>query len=170
MKRRVFFALGLALLTMLAPTPPATAQPSSLSTLLSANSWINAQPTAQSLKGKVVLVDVFTFGCYNCKNVTPNLKTLNRSYPADLAIVGIHTPETGYERERANVISNLKAQGISWPVAVDNDYALWHAFGVEYWPTQFIFDRRGHLRKTVIGDSQDSLVDTTVKELIAERT
>jgi len=170
MKRLGFFGLGLAMLTMLAPAPPAAAQPSSLATLLSAPSWINAQPTAQSLKGKVVLVDVFTFGCYNCKNITANLKILHRSYPADLAIVGVHTPETGYERERPNVIANLKAQGISWPVAVDNDYALWHAFGVEYWPTQLIFDRKGHLRKTVIGDSQDSLVEATVKELVAERT
>ena len=121
------------------------------------------------MRGKVVLVDVFTFGCYNCQNVVPNLRALQRKPASDLAIIGIHSPETPYERDRSNVIANLKRQGITWPVAIDNSFALWKTYGVEYWPTQLIFDRKGVLRKTIVGDSQDHLVDKTIAALLKER-
>ena len=145
---------------------PAHAAPS-LEPVLAAKTWINGHPTAASLRGKVVLVDVFTFGCINCKNITPNLRHLHAT--ADLAIIGIHTPETAYERVHANVIDNLKTQGIVWPVAIDNDMALWHGYDIDYWPTQLIFDRHGVLRKSFVGDSQDAEVDRTIAALIAER-
>lgn len=138
-----------------------------LAALLAATNWLNGSPSAQSLRDKVVLVDVFTFDCINCKNVTPNLRKLNGSRPG-LAIIGVHAPETPYERDRANVVINLKRQGIVWPVAIDNDFRLWRAFGVDAWPTQLIFDRHGVLRKTVVGDSQDALVDATIDRLLAE--
>jgi thiol-disulfide isomerase/thioredoxin len=140
-----------------------------LATLLQAMNWLNGTPTAESLHGKVVVVDVFTFDCYNCKNVTPNLRKLNATRSGDVAIVGVHAPETPYEKDRSHVVANLKAQGIVWPVAIDNDFKLWNAFGVEAWPTQLIFDRHGVLRKTVVGDSQDELVDATINRLIAEK-
>lgn len=140
-----------------------------LATLLQAMTWLNSTPTADSLHGKVVVVDVFTFDCINCKNVTPNLRKLNATRANDVAIVGVHAPETPYEKDRANVVANLKRQGIVWPVAIDNDFKLWNAFGVDAWPTQFIFDRHGVLRKTVVGDSQDELVDATINRLIAEK-
>ncbi|HMD02351.1 MAG TPA: redoxin family protein [Candidatus Baltobacteraceae bacterium] len=129
--------------------------------------WLNGTVTPESLKGKVVLVDVFTFDCYNCKNVTPNLRALNRA--GEVAIVGIHSPETPYERDRANVVANLKTLGVVWPVALDNSFTLWRAYNVEYWPTQLLFDRHGRLRKTIVGDSQDQEVDATLKALLAER-
>ena len=135
--------------------------------LHSAGAWLNGPPAA--LRGKVVVVDVFTFGCINCKNVVPNLRALQAKHAAGLAIIGIHSPETSYERDRANVVTNLRAQGITWPVAVDNDFALWRAYGVEYWPTQLVFDRKGVLRKTVIGDSQDGELDAVIETLLAER-
>jgi thiol-disulfide isomerase/thioredoxin len=120
--------------------------------------------------GKVVVVDVFTFECINCKHVVHELRRLRAALPQrDLVIVGIHSPETPYERVRANVVQNLAAQRITWPVAVDNSFDLWRAYGVEYWPTQLIFDRHGRLRKTVIGEGQDELVAATVRQLVAER-
>ena len=140
-----------------------------LTALFAATSWLNGTPTAETLRGKVVLVDVFTFDCINCKNVTPNLRKLNAAHRGELAIVGVHAPETPYERARTNVVPNLQHQGIVWPVAIDNDFKLWRAFGVEAWPTQLIFDRRGVLRKTVVGDSQDQLVDATIERLLAEK-
>jgi hypothetical protein len=85
--------------------------------------------------GKVVIVDVFTFDCYNCKNVVPT----------------------------------LRAQGITWPVAIDNSFAIWNAYGVDAWPTQPFFDRTGKLRATIVGDSQDDAVDRIVQKLLAER-
>ena len=131
--------------------------------------WVNTRLTPSQTAGKVVVVDVFTFDCYNCKNVVPNLRALNAKKNDDLVIVGIHSPETSFERTRANVIANLKTQGISWPVAIDNSFALWNAYGVNAWPTQLFFDRTGKLRATVVGDSQDDAVDRIVQKLLAER-
>ena len=130
--------------------------------------WLSARPTESDLRGKVVLVDIFTFACGNCQNVTPNLRALYREHRADLEIVGVHTPETSYETQRSNVVASLARQGIVWPVAVDNDHRLWNAYDTEYWPTQLIFDKHGVLRKTVIGDSQDKDVDRTISQLLAE--
>jgi thiol-disulfide isomerase/thioredoxin len=138
--------------------------------LLSATEWLGDRPTAASFAGKVVIVDIFTFDCINCKHVVPELRLLRRKYSAqDVLIVGVHTPETPYERERSNVARALAAQGISWPVATDNDNRLWNAYGAQYWPTQLIFDRRGTLRKTIIGEGRDAEVASTVAALVVQR-
>lgn len=131
--------------------------------------WLNGQVTPADTAGKVVIVDVFTFDCYNCKNVVPNLRALNVKRANDLVIVGVHSPETPYETKRANVRENLRAQGITWPVAIDNGFAIWNAYGVDAWPTQLFFDRAGKLRATIVGDSQDDAVDRIVQKLLAER-
>jgi thiol-disulfide isomerase/thioredoxin len=143
---------------------------SAFAPLLHASQWIGPQPTAKQLAGKVVLIDVFTYSCINCKHVVPELQRLRRQYgPDDLVIVGIHTPELPSDYARSNVAENLAVQGITWPVAVDNDHALWNAYGVNAWPTQLFFDRTGKLRATIVGDSQDDEVDRIVQKLLAER-
>lgn len=153
---------ALVLASQISPSP-------SLNTLATARTWLNGAPSRAALHGKVVLVDVFTVDCINCKNITPNLRKLARTERSrDLAIVGIHSPETPAERDRAAVIAQLREQGITWPVALDNDFTLWKAYHIEYWPTQLIFDRRGQLRKVVIGDSQDATVDATIDALLKE--
>lgn len=131
--------------------------------------WLNGRVTPADTAGKVVIVDVFTFDCYNCKNVVPNLRTLNAKRANGLLVVGIHSPETPFETKRDNVIANLRAQGITWPVAIDNGFAIWNAYGVDAWPTQLFFDRTGKLRATIVGDSQDDAVDRIVQKLLAER-
>jgi len=131
--------------------------------------WLNGKLTAADAAGKVVIVDVFTFDCYNCKNVVPKLRALNAERSRDLLIVGIHSPETPFETNRANVIENLRRQGITWPVAIDNAFAIWHAYDVSAWPTQLFFDRAGKLRATIVGDSQDDAVERIVRKLLAER-
>jgi thiol-disulfide isomerase/thioredoxin len=147
---------------------PAQSAPT-LAPITSYGDWLAARPSVEDLRGRVVVVDIFTFGCYNCKNVAPNLRALYKRHDKNLAIVGIHTPETPYETDRKNVVANLAAQGIVWPVAIDNDHVLWNAYDTEYWPTQLIFDKHGTLRKTVVGDSQDQVVDDTIAQLEAER-
>lgn len=140
-----------------------------LAPLLGARSWLGTPPNAQTLGDKVVIVDVFTFDCINCKHVVPELRKLHATLPeSQLEIVGIHSPETPYERVRANVAQNLLEQGITWPVAIDNDFSLWHAYGIQYWPTQLVFDRHGRLRKTIIGEGQDPTLAATVDELLHE--
>ena len=162
-RRNALLLGGAALLPRAAAAAPAR----SLEPILSYADWLGNRPTAAALTGKVVLVDVFTFGCYNCANITPNLRTLHRTKPSSqFSIVGVHTPETPYERERANVVEGLKHLGITWPVAIDNSSKLWDAYGIEYWPTQLIFDRSGRLHTTVVGDSQDSAVDTIIAKLL----
>jgi thiol-disulfide isomerase/thioredoxin len=140
-----------------------------LSPILNAGTWLGSRPAAHSLDGKVVIVDVFTFDCINCKHVVPELRTLRKIYPdSQVAIVGVHSPETPYEHDRSAVAQNLALQGITWPVAIDNDFALWNAYGIQYWPTQIVFDRHGRIRKTIIGEGQDALLSSTVRDLLAE--
>ena len=131
--------------------------------------WLNGRLTPADTAGKVVIVDVFTFDCYNCKNVVPNLRALNAKRSNDLLIVGIHSPETPFEKNRDHVIANLRAQGITWPVAIDNSFAIWNAYGIDAWPTQLFFDRSGKLRATIVGDSQAAAVNGIVQKLLAER-
>ncbi|MGH7660901.1 MAG: thioredoxin-like domain-containing protein [Vulcanimicrobiaceae bacterium] len=162
-RRAALLMSGAALLPRMAAASGAR----TLEPILSYSDWLGNRPTPWALAGKVVLVDVFTFGCYNCANITPNLRTLHRTKPSSqFAIIGVHTPETPYERERANVVEGLKHLGIAWPVAIDNSSRLWDAYGIEYWPTQLIFDRTGKLHSEIIGDSQDAAVDATIAKLL----
>jgi len=151
----------------------ASAAPAKAATLApvyaASQGWLNGQLTPADTAGKVVIVDVFTFDCYNCQNVVPNLRALDAKKFPDLVIVGVHSPETPFETNRANVVKNLRAQGITWPVAIDNSFAIWNAYGVDAWPTQLFFDRSGTLRATIVGDSQDDAVDRIVRKLLAER-
>lgn len=139
----------------------------SLARLDGPTDWINGRVDASGLTGKVVVLDVFTVDCGNCQNVVP---TLRRLYAQDrqrgLRVVGIHAPETPPERSRAYVEASLARQGIVWPVAIDNDFALWRAYGVQAWPTELFFDRRGQLRKVIVGDLQDQAVAATVESLL----
>jgi thiol-disulfide isomerase/thioredoxin len=165
---------GAAITLLAAIALPARAEEStvpagaSLDTLFTAKSWLNGEPSRSDLRGKVVLVDVFTFDCFNCQNITPNLRALAARKRDDLAIIGIHTPETPIEHEHGEVVSHLAKLGVIWPVAIDNEFALWNAYHIEYWPTQMLFDRRGKLRKVIIGDSQDATVDAAVSALLRE--
>lgn len=140
-----------------------------LSPVIHATTWLGKAPEPGVFAGRVVVVDVFTFDCINCKHVVPELRKLQEAFSRrDVLVVGIHSPETPYERDREAVIRNLAAQGITWPVALDNSFSLWNAYGIQYWPSQLIFDRKGVLRQTVIGEGKDNLIDSTVRRLIRE--
>jgi thiol-disulfide isomerase/thioredoxin len=118
--------------------------------------WINSEPlnlTALGAEGKVVLVDFWTFGCYNCRNTLPYLKQWWEKYKDQgLVIVGVHTPEFNSERVLANVQDAVKEQGIAWPVVQDNDYAIWRAYGNRYWPRFYLVDERGQIIYDHIGE------------------
>lgn len=161
--------IAVVLLAIMFSTEALPSQASGLTvgTILKAHDWLNATPTPSLVRGKVVIVDFYTFGCINCQNVEPNLRALYRNTPrTDLVIIGVHSPETPYERDRANVVNSLKEQGIAWPVAIDNDFAIWNLCGITAWPTQLIFDRSGALQQRIVGDSQDDLVNATVNRLL----
>ena len=142
----------------------------SLGPALRAAVWVNGHVTADQTAGKVALVDFYTFECINCKHTEPNLRALyHRTSRVDLVILGVHSPETPYEHDRANLVASLADQGIKWPVIVDNDFAVWNAFGVSAWPTQMIFDRHGVLQKTFVGEGYDRELDDEVAKLIAQK-
>lgn len=141
----------------------------SLAPILGPGVWANA-PGPPPTSGIVTLVDVFTFDCINCKDVTPELQHLRKAYePGDLAIVGVHAPELPEEHVHANVVRALRDQHIAWPVVYDDAFKIWNAYGVGAWPTQLIFDRHGKLRATYVGEGYDSDIDKTVRKLVAER-
>jgi thiol-disulfide isomerase/thioredoxin len=143
-------------------------QPRNLEALLAAHDWLNGQPNAQTLRGKVVLVDFYTFDCINCKHVQPTLRELYRQYSrSDLAVIAVHSPETSHERSRTALLASMQQQGVAWPVAVDNNFAVWNAYGIEAWPTQLIFDRAGTLRGTIVGEGRDDEVRGLVGRLVA---
>ncbi len=142
----------------------------SLAPVLGALPWANA-PGPPATAGRVTIVDVFTYGCINCKHVTPELQHLRAAYGAqDLAIVGVHAPETPEEHVHANVVEALKAQDVTWPVVFDDRFSIWKAYGVQAWPTQLVFDRRGKLRATYVGEGYDAQLEQTVRALVAERS
>ena len=140
-----------------------------LAPVLGAAPWANASgppPTA----GRVTVVDVFTFDCINCKHVTPELRKLRAGYSqGQLAIVGVHAPETPEEHVHANLRAALRDQGVSWPVVFDDEFRLWNAYGVRAWPTQLVFDRHGRLRATYVGEGYDRELERSVHALLAER-
>jgi thiol-disulfide isomerase/thioredoxin len=142
----------------------------SLAPALHAPDWVNGRVTAAQANGKVVLVDFYTFGCINCKHTEPNLRSLySTTSRADLIILSVHSPETPYEHDRANLLASLSDQGVKWPVIVDNDFSVWNAFGVSAWPTQMIFDRHGALQKTVVGEGSDAEINAEVAKLIEQK-
>ncbi len=169
MKRILFFLAVLVGMFGASASPRGMAAQIGLSPLYERGDWLNGVAGPKTLRGKVVVLDVFTFGCFNCRNITPNLRQLRAQKPAtDFIVVGVHAPETPFESNRSNVASNLKLLGITWPVRIDNDFKVWRAYGVTAWPTQLIFDRKGKLRKTIVGDSQDADVNAAVQQLLAE--
>jgi thiol-disulfide isomerase/thioredoxin len=136
-----------------------------------ATGWLGGHASAASLRGRVVLLDVFTFECVNCVNVTPNLKRLYAAYArTDLEIVAVHTPEVpSYQSRLAYLARESREAGLPWPIAIDNGSAIWNAYGVSAWPTQLLFDRRGRLRTTIVGDGQDDEVAAAAGALVRQR-
>lgn len=124
-----------------------------------------------ALRGKVVLLQVWAFGCSNCLRSVPWLKAVQKEFPADsLTVIGIHTPEFDSEKDRVNIEKNMRRLGIRHPVMIDNDYAYWHRLQNHYWPTFYLADREGIIRgvyigETHIGDAQAGAMQRQIREL-----
>lgn len=132
--------------------------------------WINSKPLdSESLRGRVVLVDFWTFGCYNCRNTLPTLKRLDAQYrDKGLTILGVHSPESDYEKNLANVRREVRELGINYPVVTDTDYTTWRAFNVQAWPTVVILDKQGRIRFTHIGEGLYKEQEQVIQKLLAE--
>ncbi len=143
----------------------------SIPSLQGGTEWINSKPlTRESLRGKVVLIDFWTFACYNCLNALPHVKELYAKYKdRGFVVIGVHTPELAHERIPENVRREVKRLGIEYPVVIDNDNKIWNAFGNEYWPAAYYADANGTMRFYHFGEGRYEDQDKVVARLLAER-
>ncbi len=132
--------------------------------------WLNSEPLSQvSLKGKVVLVEFWTFGCSNCRNVEPHVKSWHDQYAGPgLVVIGVHSPEFSHERELERVREYLKAHDIRFAVTIDNDFSTWNKFGNRYWPAMYLIDKKGVIRYVRIGEGGYAETERWIRELLGE--
>lgn len=133
--------------------------------------WLNTKTALnlKDLRGKVVLVEFWTFGCINCYHTLPAMKDWYTKYSdKGLVQIGVHYPEFSYEREVTNVQGFLTKEGIQWPIAIDNDGANWYTWQQHYWPTMYLIDKQGHIRYSVIGEHDYTVTEMAIKALLDE--
>ncbi|MGH6709045.1 MAG: thioredoxin family protein [Bradyrhizobium sp.] len=134
------------------------------------SAWLNSQPlTMESLRGKVVLVQFWTYSCINCVRTLPYVTKWYDTYKdKGFVVVGVHTPEFAFERETANVETAIKRFGIKYPVAQDNQYRTWRAFGNQYWPAGYLIDKSGTIVATHFGEGNYQQIENTIARLVGE--
>ena len=130
--------------------------------------WLNSQPlTLASLKGKVVLIDFWTYSCINCIRTLPTVTKWYDAYKdKGLVIIGVHTPEFAFEKETANVQMAIDNFHIKYPVAQDNSYATWNAYSNHYWPAEYLINQDGHLVYTHFGEGDPSETENAIRSLL----
>ena len=132
--------------------------------------WLNSEPLSPvSLKGKVVIVEFWTFGCYNCRNVEPHVKSWHHKYAErGFVVIGVHSPEFSYEHDLNKVTRYLKEHDIRFPVPIDNDFSIWHRYGNRYWPTMYLIDKQGVIRHVRVGEGGYQETERLIQGLLAE--
>jgi cytochrome c biogenesis protein CcdA/thiol-disulfide isomerase/thioredoxin len=132
--------------------------------------WLNSAPlTAQQLKGKVVVVDFWTYSCINCLRSLPYTKAWAEKYrDQGLVVIGVHAPEFAFERDIGNVRKATKDLGINFPVAIDNKFAIWRAFGNQYWPAHYFIDAKGQIRHHNFGEGGYAKSEQVIQQLLEE--
>jgi cytochrome c biogenesis protein CcdA/thiol-disulfide isomerase/thioredoxin len=132
------------------------------------SAWINSRPLSlPSLRGKVVLVDFWTYSCINCLRTLPYLKAWDARYRSKgLVILGVHTPEFAFEHDRGNVSAAVKRLGVRYPVALDNSYGTWKAYSNNYWPADYLVDQAGHVRDVHFGEGDYAQTERNIRLLL----
>jgi cytochrome c biogenesis protein CcdA/thiol-disulfide isomerase/thioredoxin len=133
--------------------------------------WLNTSGdrplSIAGLKGRVVLVDFWTYSCINCQRSLPHVEAWNRAYAADgLTVIGVHTPEFAFEHVVSNVTQAAMQLGVVYPIAVDNNYSTWNAYENEYWPGEYLIDATGHVRHVDFGEGQYSQTESFIRHLL----
>jgi len=174
MKRQPTLYLMLALALGLSTLWPSQSQGSTIGQRapeITNDTWVNSQPLRLTeLNGKVVLVEFWTFGCYNCQNVEPYVKSwYDKFKDQGLVIIGVHSPEFNHERVLKNVQNYVREHGIQYAVAIDNDYKTWNSYQNHYWPARYLIDQKGVIRQIRIGEGGYDQTEKEIRELLAER-
>ncbi len=138
--------------------------------------WINSAPLRlKDLRGRVVLIDIWTFECWNCYRSFPWLKSVEARYgPEGLMVIGVHSPEFEHERDRNAVVAKMREHGLEHPVMMDNDFSYWKALGNRYWPAFYLIDKQGRIRdrffgETHEGDGRARQIEKAVERLLNEQ-
>jgi cytochrome c biogenesis protein CcdA/thiol-disulfide isomerase/thioredoxin len=153
-----------------APASQALPVEGSLPSLAGAVEWLNSPPlTPAELKGKVVLVDFWTYSCINCLRSIPYVRAWADKYKDQgLVVIGVHAPEFAFEKNIGNVKQAVAKLKIDYPVAIDNDYAIWRAFSNEYWPADYFIDAKGQIRHHFFGEGDYAESEKVIQQLLAE--
>ena len=132
--------------------------------------WINSEPlTIEELRGKVVLVDFWTYSCVNCIRTFPYLREWNAKYADDgLVIIGVHSPEFEFEKDYSNVLRATQDNGITWPVAQDNDFETWQNYSNRFWPAKYLIDKKGVIRYTHFGEGAYDETEKQIRDLLID--
>jgi thiol-disulfide isomerase/thioredoxin len=132
--------------------------------------WDNSPPlTLAALRGKVVLIDFWTYSCINCQRTIPFLQQWWSRYRGmGLVIIGVHSPEFAFERDAGNVRRAAGELGVTWPVALDSGMATWNAYGNQYWPAEYLIDKRGKIRHTHFGEGDYDVTERAIQQLLSE--
>jgi thiol-disulfide isomerase/thioredoxin len=141
-----------------------------LPTFDGATGWLNSEPlTPQALRGRVVAVDFWTYTCINWLRTAPYRRAWAAKYAdAGLALIGVHTPEFGFEHDRDNVVAQSRAFGVDYPIALDNDYGVWGAFANHFWPALYIADAEGRIRYHHFGEGEYAMSEMVIQQLLVE--
>lgn len=163
-------ASALSLLPFLFLAAAAPAGERAMPEIVGISAWINSPPlTRADLKGKVVLVDFWTHRCINCIRTLPHLVRWHDAYKGrGFLVLGVHTPEFEEEGKEANVRAAVAKFGIVHPVAMDNGFKTWNAFGNRYWPAYYLVDKKGRIRYTHIGEGAYAETEERIRQLLAE--
>jgi thiol-disulfide isomerase/thioredoxin len=135
-----------------------------------ATQWLNSAPLSrEGLRGKVVLVDFWTYSCINCIRALPFVEAWHEKYrDQGLVVIGVHAPEFAFEKDLRNVQREVDALSLTYPVAIDNDYAVWRAFTNRYWPAHYFVDANGNIRHTHFGEGEYEASERVIQQLLAE--
>jgi thiol-disulfide isomerase/thioredoxin len=136
---------------------------------LTAERWVNSAPlTAAGLRGKVVLVDVWEYTCINWIRTLPFIKAWNRDYAAlGLVVVGVHSPEFEFGKRAENIDRGIRDHGLTYPIAIDNQFAIWRSLGNDAWPAKYLFDGEGKLVKRWVGEGRYDEIESEIRRLLA---
>jgi cytochrome c biogenesis protein CcdA/thiol-disulfide isomerase/thioredoxin len=152
------------------PGATIVAETAAMPSLSGATQWLNSPPlTSEMLRGKVVLVDFWTYSCINCLRTLPYLKAWNEKYrDQGLVIIGVHTPEFAFEKDPHNVEQAIHDLGITYPVAMDNEYTIWNAYKNQYWPAHYLIDVNGKIRHQHFGEGAYQETEQMIQTLLKE--
>ncbi len=171
MARRILMGLGILLAGLFLTWTIANAGIGMSAPDIANDTWLNSAPLHLSdLRGKVVMVEFWTFGCHNCRNVEPYVKQWHQKYAGrGFVVIGVHSPEFPREREIENVTRYIKEHDIQFPVPIDNDFSTWNKYGNRYWPAMYLIDKQGVIRYVRIGEGGYQETERLIQSLLGEQ-